>query len=93
MASLPSGPDSLESLRNKCENSRKELDMHKIRGMQFLPKSLNMWQDQYLYPSKDYDGNVIPLTGKIIESLLISPRYGTDPQIEKNFIKKICYTR
>ena len=88
MASLPSGPDSLESLRTKCENSRKELDIQKIRGMQFLPKSINMWMDQYLYPSKDYVGNVIPLTGKIIESLLIAPRYGSDPQIEKNFIKK-----
>ena len=92
MAKLsPSGPDSLESLREKCEQSRKDLDMATVRGMQYLPKDKDMWQHQYLYDSQDYDGNVLPLTGEMIESLLISPRYGKDPHIDKNFIKKLYY--
>ena len=65
MAKLsPSGPDSLESLRDKCEHARKDMDMAMVCGLQYLSKSKDMWQHQYLYSSQDYEGNVLPLTGE-----------------------------
>ena len=71
-----SGADDLAALKEKCQKTRDSINMDMIRGMQFLPKSKEMWHNQYMYGSEDREGNVIPLTGEKIDSLLISPVYG-----------------
>ena len=76
------------SVRDRCENAMATMDMSIVRGKNFLPKSPEMYKSQYLYNLKDSTGNLMPLNGEIIDSLLISPRYGKDPQVNKCYIKK-----
>ena len=77
----PSGPQNTWDLRAQCEGARKRLNMAKVRGLHYLPKSKDMWQDQYLYSSQDRDGNYLPLTGEKIDELLVTPTIGREPQI------------
>ena len=76
------------TIREKCEHAMATMDMSVIRGQNFLPKTSDMYKEQYLYRCKDSEGNVVPLTGEVIDSLLISPSYGKEPQVNKGYIKK-----
>ena len=76
------------SVREKCELAMATMNMSEVRGKNFLPKSSDMYRSQYLYSSKNYAGDLVPLTGEVIDSLLTSPCYGKEPQVNKGYIKK-----
>ena len=68
--------------------ARNELDMEKVRLMNYIPKSADAWCDQYHYPSTNSSGQPIPLTGDTIDEMLIRPIYGKTPSVNKQSIKK-----
>ena len=82
-----SGAD-LAVMKERGQHARDSIDMDKIRGMQFIPKTKGSWHHQYIYRSEDRGGDVIPLTGEMIDSFLTSPVYGQHPHIDVKFIKK-----
>ena len=84
-----SGPDELRAVREHCEGKKKEMDLAKMRALHFLPKSAEMYQTQYFYPGQDSHGNVLPLTGEMIEYTILTPAYGQAAQVDKKHIKKI----
>ena len=83
-----SGLDNLAEIDNRSQMARDRIDMGNIRARQFLPRSRESWHNQYMYTSEDRYGQVIPLTGEKIDSLLISPVYGQQAHINGRFIKK-----
>ena len=84
-----SGPDELRAVREHCEGKRKEMDLATLRSLHFLPKSAEMYQTQYFYPSQDSQGNVLPLTGEMIEYTILTPAYGQAAHVDKKYIKKM----
>ena len=77
-----------QNLRKLCEKAREKVDMAKLRGLHYLPKTKPMWQGQYIYQSQDREGNMEPLNAEIIEELIVQPVVGKDPQVHKKFVKK-----
>lgn len=53
-------------------------DFEKIREANFIPKSQDSWDSQYLYDVVDRSGNPIPLTGEVIDQLLREPYIGVN---------------
>ena len=53
-------------------------DFEKIREANFIPKSQDSWDSQYLYDVVDWSGNPIPLTGEVIDQLLREPYIGVN---------------
>ena len=76
------------NMREYCEAAKDNVNMAMIRGYHFLPKTSEMYNTQYIYSCQDFLGNMVPLTGKVIDDLLLSPIYGQSPQVDKGFIKK-----
>ena len=76
-----------------CEEAREKVDMAKLRGLQYLPKTKIMWEEQYVYQSQDREGNMKPLTGETIEELIVQPVIGKEPQVNKKFVKKFVVLR
>ena len=58
-------------------------DFEKIREANFIPKSKDSWDSQYLYDTVDRYGNPIPLTGEVIDHLLRDPMgdYSMTPKL------------
>ena len=53
--------------------ARREIDMDKIRLMNYIPKTADAWCYQYHYQSTNSSGQPIPLTGEMIDDILINP--------------------
>ena len=60
-------------------------DFEKIREANFIPKSQESWDSQYMYDVVDNSGKPIPLTGEVIDQLLLEPFYGVStPRLSKD---------
>ena len=68
--------------------ARRAIDMDRVRGMNFIPKTTEAWHNQYQYNSVNELGKPIPLTGEVIDDILINPIYGKTPSINIQNIKK-----
>ena len=82
-----SGAD-LTVMNEQGQHARNLIDMEQIRHMQYIPKTKDIWHHQYIYKSEDRGGDVIPLTGEMIDSFLSTPVYGRNPHIDVKYIKK-----
>ena len=76
------------NMKEFCEAAKENVDMARIRRLHFLPKTKEMYETQYIYSCQNFMGNMVPLTGKVIDDLLLTPVYGQSPQVDKGFIKK-----
>ena len=83
-----SGHEMSHNLRRICEEVRENVDMAKLRGLHYLPKTKFMWQGQYIYQPQDSEGNMVPLNAEQIDELILQPVVGKDPLLHKKFIKK-----
>ena len=66
----------------------RRVDLEKVKKMNFIPKCLDAYYNQYPYKSTNEYGLPVELTGDTIESLIYNETYGSDPQISKKQIKK-----
>ena len=76
-----------ENCHERGLSAIRQIDMNKVRGMNYIPKSLDSWHDQYPYACQDDLGNPLKLTSELIDSLLIEKVYGSEPQIYKKHVK------
>ena len=73
---------TIEGEHKRSLEALKDVDMTKVRGMYFLPKSQYSWEEQYIYNSR------LALTTETIKSVISTPIYGTKPMVDGIFIKK-----
>ena len=66
----------------------RRIDLERVKGMNYIPKNLDAYCNQYPYKCIDDVGMPLELTGDTIDALLYEKTCGPDPQIFKKHIKK-----
>ena len=68
----------------------KKIDWAELRKKSFIPKSLNSYKYKFYYQTyHDYAKREIPLTGEVIDDMLLRDREWRMPLINRSHIKKI----
>ena len=66
----------------------RRIDLERVKKMNYVPKCLEAYRNQYPYKSTDDLGLPLELSGDTIDKLIYDETYGSDPQIHKKHIKK-----
>ena len=79
---MATAQDEMEAKHRKIFDDLQGMDMEEIKGMTFMPKSPEMWEDQYCYNRKS------EMTTETIQSVIFDPYYGRKPQVDQIFVRK-----
>ena len=80
--SMATAREEMEAKHRKIFDDLQGMDMEEFKGMTFMPKSPEMWEDQYCYNRKS------EMTTETIKSVLFDPYYGRKPQVDPIFVRK-----
>ena len=60
-----------------------------MRAASFIPRGIDSWNGQYYYQTEDPYGNYVPLTGEIIDDVILTRRSWHRTLIDSMCVKKV----